>query len=134
MTSTQPPKLRFFLDASVPESVALVIESHGHQAIRHHQALAEGTTDAVVCETAIQNEAILVAVDSDMKHLSKRFKNANDRFKKLSLVMISCSGVMASKRLDHAMSLIEHEWSVSVAKVSRRLWFEISNHQFTTYR
>lgn len=129
-----PQQLRFMLDASAPESVAKAIEAAGHVAIRHNDVLAESTPDIVVCETAIANDAILVAVDADIKQLTKRFGNQNDRLKKLSMVLISCNSVMAAKRLTQAMSIIELEWRVSQQKVSSRLWLEIANHRFTTYR
>lgn len=131
--SAKPP-LRFFLDASVPDSVGKEIEAAGHDVIYHREALADGAKDPVVCQTAIENDAILVAVDADMKHLSKRFGKANDRFKKLDLLMCSCNAVMASKRVGQAISLVEHEWHISQSKTSRRLWVEITNHHILTYR
>lgn len=88
----------------------------------------------MVCETALANGAILVAVDKDMKQLTKRFNPDQERFKKLSMIQIACNGVIASKRLEQAMSMIEHEWLVSQKKAASRLWFEISNHRLTTYR
>ncbi|RWM28482.1 DUF5615 family PIN-like protein [Mesorhizobium sp.] len=126
--------LVFLLDASAPESVALAIEKVGHKAIRHNDVLAEGATDIVVCETALANGAILIAVDKDMKQLTKRFNPDQERFKKLSMIQIACNAVMASKRLEQALSMIEHEWAVSQKKAASRLWFEITNHRLTTYR
>jgi predicted nuclease of predicted toxin-antitoxin system len=126
--------LVFLLDASSPESVAKVIESAGHKAIRHNDVLAERTSDVVVCETAMKNNAILVAVDTDMKRLTRRFKPESDRFKKLSVVHLGCNAVMASKRMEQALSLIAHEFDVSCRKASSRVWMEITNHHFTTFR
>lgn len=126
--------LRFLLDASAPESVAAAFEKAGHIAIRHSEVLAEGASDVVVCETALKNDAILVAVDGDMRQLTKRFNPDNKRFKRLSMVQIACNGVMAAKRLDQAISVIEHEWVISQKKAASRLWFEITNHRLTTYR
>ncbi|YCI03321.1 DUF5615 family PIN-like protein [Ensifer sp. D2-11] len=133
MTNQSSP-LRFFLDASVPDSVGREIADAGHQVIYHREALSDGAKDPVVCETAMANDAILVAVDADMKHLSKRFGKSDDRFKKLDLLMCSCNAAMASKRVVQALSLIEHEWHVSQTKTSRRLWVEITNHHILTYR
>ena len=127
-------QLSFLLDASAPESVAVAIEKAGHKAIRHNDVLAEGATDIVVCETALANKAILIAVDKDMKQLTKRFNPDQARLKKLSMVQIACNAVMASKRLEQALTMIEHEWAVSQKKAAARLWFEISNHRLTTYR
>lgn len=126
--------LVFLLDASSPESVAKVIEGAGHKAIRHNDVLSEGATDVVVCETAMKNNAILVAVDNDMKRLTRRFKPENDRFKKLSVIHLGCNAVMASKRMEQALSLVAHEFDVSCRKASSRVWMEINNHHFTTFR
>lgn len=76
----------------------------------------------------------MVAVDGDMKRLTRRFKPENDRFKRLSVVLIACNAAMAAKRLEQAMSVIEHEWQISQKKAAARLWFEIGNHRLTTYR
>ncbi|NKM31476.1 DUF5615 family PIN-like protein [Rhizobium laguerreae] len=65
--------MRFFLDASVPDSVGQVLSAAGHEVIYHREALEEGVKDPVVCQTASANDAILVAVDKDMKQLTRRF-------------------------------------------------------------
>jgi predicted nuclease of predicted toxin-antitoxin system len=126
--------LRFFLDASVPDSVGIVLLDSGHEVIYHREALDEGAKDPVVCQTALENEAILVAVDGDMKQLTKRFGKTDDRFKNLPLLMCACNLPMASKRVSQAISLIEHEWEHSEEKVGRRLWLEITNHCISSYR
>jgi predicted nuclease of predicted toxin-antitoxin system len=127
---SQRPILRTFLDAGVPDSVASVFRKHGHTAILHREALPEKSTDAVVCATALANDAILVAIDGDMKTFAKRFgiSQGSTRFARLSIIRLCCNEVLASKRLEHAMSFIEHEWSVSEEKAARRLWVEIGPH------
>lgn len=127
-------QLVFLLDASAPESVALAIEKAGHQAIRHNDVLAEGASDVVVCETAMKNSAILVTVDTDMKRLTRRFKPEIDRFKKLSVIHLGCNAVMASKRMEQALTLVAHEFDLSCKKAASRVWMQITNHHFTTFR
>lgn len=126
--------LRFLLDASVPVSVGEALSKAGHTTIYHGEVLAEGAKDPLVCLTALQNDAILVAVDKDMKQLTKRFGVTDERFKNLSLLFCGCSLPTASKRITQAMSLIEHEWAHAEEKVGRRLWIEISNHYICTFR
>lgn len=126
--------MRFFLDASVPDSVGHVLAAAGHDVIYHRQALTDGSKDPVVCQTAMENGAILVAVDRDMKQLTKRFGVTDERFKNLSVLFCACTIPMAAKRVEQAISLIDHEWHFSEAKVGRRLWIEISNHQISTQR
>jgi predicted nuclease of predicted toxin-antitoxin system len=122
--------LRTFLDAGVPDSIAEVFQKHGHIAILHREALPEKSTDSVVCATALANDAILVAIDGDMKTIAKRFgiSHGSDRFARLSIIRLCCNEVMAAKRLEQAMSFIEHEWAVSEEKAARKLWIEIGPH------
>jgi predicted nuclease of predicted toxin-antitoxin system len=127
--------LRFFLDESVPAAVGEALSSAGHTVIKHHDALQEGANDIVVCQTAVANEAVLVAVDGDMRYLTQRYgKHADDRFKNLSLLMCGCGPVMAPKRVEYALSLIEHEWDHAEAKAGRRLWIEVEKHKLVTHR
>lgn len=126
--------MRFFLDASVPDSVGKVLASAGHEVIHHREALEEGAKDPVVCQTALANEAVLVAVDKDMKQLTKRFGVTDERFKNLSMVFCGCNIPLSASRVEQAISLIEHEWEYSEKKVGRRLLVEITNHQIATYR
>ena len=122
--------LKVFLDAGVPDSIARVFEKHGHFAVLHRDALPEKTSDEVVCATALANDAILIALDADMKSLAKRFgiSRGSDRFARLSLIRICCNEVLASKRINHAMTFIEHEWTFSAGKTARRLWVDIGPH------
>ncbi|MBY3201978.1 DUF5615 family PIN-like protein [Rhizobium laguerreae] len=126
--------MRFFLDASVPDSVGQVLSAAGHEVIYHREALEEGVKDPVVCQTASANDAILVAVDKDMKQLTRRFGVTDERFKNLSMVFCGCSIPVSANRVEQALSLVEHEWVYSKQKVGRRLLVEITNHQISTHR
>jgi predicted nuclease of predicted toxin-antitoxin system len=130
------PVLRVFLDAGVPDSVADVLSDRGHFVILYRQALAEKAGDDVVCTTALANDAILLAIDPDMKSFPKRYgiSKGSDRYSRLSLIWIGCNEVLAAKRLDQAMRLIEHEWNFSEEKAARRLWIEIGPHHIRTMR
>lgn len=120
----------------MPDSVANVLETSGHKAILHRDALAEKTPDDVVCATALANEAILVAIDQDMKRLAQRFGigRGSTRFARLSLIWLCCNETLAAKRLQQALSFIEHEWNVSEEKTARRLWVDIGPHFLRTNR
>lgn len=133
MTAKNPP-LRFFLDENVPRSVGVVLEDLGHVVIYLQDAIAKGASDPLVCTAAEQNEAILVSLDSDMKKLAKRYGATNGRFKKLSLVKLSCKATSAAQRMKIAMSLIVHEWEVSEGKLSRRLFIEIGQEAISIKR
>jgi len=78
----------------------------------------------------------LLAIDPDMKAFPKRYgiSKGSPRYASLSLIWIGCNEVLAAKRLEQAMSLIEHEWKFSEEKASRRLWIEIGPHHIRTMR
>ena len=98
--------------------------------------LGEKIDDDVVCTTALANDAILLAIDPDMKAFPKRYgiSKGSPRYSRLSLIWIGCNEVLAAKRLEQAMTLIEHEWKISEEKAARRLWIEISPHHIRTMR
>jgi predicted nuclease of predicted toxin-antitoxin system len=130
------PRLKTFLDAGVPDSVGATLEKHGHEVLYYRDVLPEKTADAIVCATALANEAILVAMDSDMKQFPKRFgiSQSSSRFDRLNIMRLCCSEVLAAKRLDQAMTLIEHERIFSGEKSARRLWIEIGAHHLRSNR
>jgi hypothetical protein len=108
----------------------------GHEVILHREVLPDATPDEVVCATALKNEAILVALDNDMKRIAKRYgaNPGNTRFAHLHLIRIGCNGILGAQRVDQAMSLIEHEWTFTKAKVARRMWVDVEPHSFRTHR
>lgn len=129
-------KFRAFLDAGVPDSVARVLSASGHQAIYHRDVLPDKTPDLVVAATSLANDAILVAIDKDMKQIAQRYGMTarNDRFRQLSLIRLCCDEVLASKRIEHAMSFVEFEWAFKLEKAARRMWVEIGPHHLKTNR
>jgi predicted nuclease of predicted toxin-antitoxin system len=126
------------LDEGTPVPVADPFVRNGHRVIHFHEVLTrgEGVKDAVVAAMAIQNNAALIAVDPDLTRLVRRFGSSpgNDRFKSLNLIWLSCGPVMATKRIEQAMSFIEHEWEFACRKRARRLWIDIGQHRMTSYR
>jgi predicted nuclease of predicted toxin-antitoxin system len=129
-------KFRAFLDAGVPDSVGRVFSEFGHTVIYHRNVLPDKTPDEAVCATALANEAILVAIDGDMKQMAKRYgvTPKGDRFDNLNIIRLACNEVLASKRLKHSISLILHEWAFCLEKPPRRLWVDVLPHQIRTHR
>lgn len=129
-------KIRVFLDAGVPDSVGRVFSEFGHIVIYHRDALPEKTPDEAVCATALANDAILVAIDGDMKQLAKRYgvTPKGNRFDSLNIIRLACNEVLASKRLKQSMTLILHEWQFCLEKPARRLWVDVMPHQIRTHR
>lgn len=127
-------RLKLLLDEGVPDAVGREFERAGHEVHYLRHVIATGSPDELVCVAAEQNDAILVACDGDMKQLVKRFGVGNGRFKKLSLIKISCESPAAAQRIKAAMSLLEHEWTISSGKIARRLFVEIFKESFSIKR
>jgi predicted nuclease of predicted toxin-antitoxin system len=129
-------KLRVLLDAGVPDSVGKKFEEFGHVVIYHREVLPETTPDDAVCATALESNAILVAIDADMKQFAKRYgvTPKGDRFDKLNIIRLCCDEVQAAHRLEQALPLIEQEWDFRQRKKARRMWVDIRAHSITTHR
>ncbi|MEJ0020063.1 MAG: DUF5615 family PIN-like protein [Acetobacteraceae bacterium] len=123
-------RFRTLLDAGVPDSVGRALTGRGHDVIDHRDVLPERTPDQVVAATALANDAVLVAFDHDMKQIAQRYGMTprGDRFERLSFIRFCCDEVLAAKRLQHAMTFVEHEWSVSLEIAARRMWVDIGTH------
>lgn len=129
-------RFRALLDAGVPDSVGRVLNGSGHGVIYHRDVLPEKTPDPVVAFIAQQNNAVLIAIDNDMKQIAQRYGVAShsDRFSRLNLIRLCCNEVLAAKRLEHAMSFVEVEWEFSTRKSARRMWVDIGAHFLRTNR
>ena len=121
---TERPRLRFFLDQGVPNSVGRAFEESGHYVIYGNRVLMPRDPDQKVCVDAQANNCILVAVDRDMRRIAKENGVSQSRFAALSFVHLMCNEVAAAQRVREAMSLIEHEWTVPGDRL-RRLHVEI---------
>jgi predicted nuclease of predicted toxin-antitoxin system len=131
-----PVQLRALLDEGVPDSVADTLKKLGHVAILHRDVLLSGASDEVVCAAALANDAILIAIDSDMKQLAKKYgvTPKGPRFDKLHIIRLCCEEPLAAKRLEQAISLIIHEWNFTMEKSARRLWVDVAPHFLRSYR
>jgi predicted nuclease of predicted toxin-antitoxin system len=136
LSAKKATALRVFLDAGVPDAVGHVFEKAGYGVIYYRHALPEKTADEVVCATALANDAILVAQDSDMKRLAKQYgiTPKGERFDRLSIIRLCCPEPQAAKRLQQALSLIELEWTYAKEKAARRLWVDVGPHHIRTNR
>lgn len=126
--------LRLFLDEGVPDSVGEAFAAAGHQVMFLRKNLATGSPDHLVCAFAEVNDAILVALDGDMKTLARGHGATKGRFKKLSLIKLSCRETKAADRVKAALSLIEHEWVRSADRDDRRIFIDIMDQVIRTLR
>lgn len=126
--------LRFFLDEGVPDSVGRYLSRAGHAVIYLRDAIPTGSADQLVCAASEANEAILVAMDGDMKKIAQRHGVGQSRFRRLNLIRLACRESRAATRLEEAMSLVEHEWSVGHGGRLRRIFIEILDSAIRTNR
>jgi hypothetical protein len=128
------PVLRLFLDEGVPDSVGHVFMAEGHNVAFLNKTMARGSPDPLVCIIADINNAILVALDGDMKRIAQGYGVGARTFLKLGLIKLSCYEPHAAGRVKEAMSLIEHEWNFSAGKSGRRIFIEILDTVIRTVR
>jgi predicted nuclease of predicted toxin-antitoxin system len=121
------------LDEGVADSVGRVLEENGHRVIYANKEIP-GSSDLVVCAFAELNRSILVAIDGDMKQIAKNHGVGSGRFKRLSLLKISCREWVAAERVSQLMTLIEHEWKHSPTPDGRRLFVEIKDTVVSSFR
>jgi predicted nuclease of predicted toxin-antitoxin system len=128
------PVLKFFLDHNVPASVGRVLQDSGHTVLYLTDVIAENSPDQLVCAVAEANDCILVGHDGDMRQLAQRHGVGQRRFRKLSLIKLSCRETRSAQRVSEAMTLIEHEWEYSAASTDRRIFIEIGDSVISTKR
>lgn len=115
-------------------SVGQRFEDAGHHVIYFHEAAVPGSPDQLVCTISEGNKAVLVALDGDMRKVAQRRGVGQRRFRRLSLIKLSCRETKAAARVDEAMSLIEHEWKIASQKSDRRIFIEIGDGVIRTVR
>ena len=106
---------------------------YGHEVAFLNKTLARGSPDQLVCTIADINEAVLVALDGDMKRIAQEYGIGGRRFLRLGLLKLSCFEPDAPRRLREAMSLIEHEWMLTDGSEGRRIFIEISDRVIRSY-
>jgi len=119
--------LKLLLDEGVPDSVGRVFQGFGHDVTSLNRTAARGSKDHFVCTLADLHESILVALDGDMKRIAQAHGLGARKFLKLGLIKLSCKAPMAAKRVESAMSLIEHEWAHGEFNPRRRIFVEIGD-------
>jgi predicted nuclease of predicted toxin-antitoxin system len=131
--SDAPTILKLFLDEGVPDSVGKCFEEAGHSVI-YGNIVSPGAPDQLVSAISEANEAILVALDADMKRIARQHGVGKVRFRRLSLIKLSCRETRAAARVRVSMSLIEHEWRVANRRGERRIFIEIGDSIIRTFR
>jgi predicted nuclease of predicted toxin-antitoxin system len=126
--------IKFFLDNCVPDSVAHVLRDAGHEVIFLRETIPKDSPDQVVARISEALDAVLVSYDKDFKVLAPRIGVGQRRFRKLSRVGFRCREPQAARRIEAALSLIEHEWEAAQLTADKRIIIEISETAIRTIR
>jgi predicted nuclease of predicted toxin-antitoxin system len=127
--------MRFFIDQNVPDSVVRFLATRGYEVVLLRNRIPTESPDSLVAAVAEANNAILVTFDSDFKSLVSRIGIGRRRFAKLSLIRFEkCRESQAARRIETALSLIEHEWAVGSSERDRRMFIVITGQTIRTHR
>jgi hypothetical protein len=99
------PKLRFFLDQNVPDSVGRYLQGRGHSVERLRYHIAEESPDPIVGMTALKAGRILVSWDKDFN--SQRFRQ--ERFAGLSRISLSGEGPTLLAAMKEHIDVVEFQ-------------------------
>ena len=127
-------RIRFFIDNCVPDSVAGVLRNAGHEVILLRDSIAPDAPDSFVAAVAELHGAVLVSYDKDFRSLAPRIGVGQRRFRTLSRIGFKCSEPQAARRLESALSLIEHEWTLAQSVPDKRIMIEIGPTYIRTIR
>ncbi len=126
--------ISFFIDNCVPDSVGRALKAAGHQVVNLREVIAPDSPDQVVATLCDQNGLVLVSLDKDFDELHKRAGVSRRRFRKLRRIKIACDEPSAARRVQLALSLIEHEVVVADQRPDKRMIVEIGHTRITTVR
>lgn len=103
--ATERPKLRFFLDQNVPDSIGRYLRGRGHSVLflRHH--IPDNSPDPVVGMTALQAGRILITCDRDFN--AQRFRQ--DRFSELSIISLCGPGPTLLNAIKEHIEVVEFQ-------------------------
>lgn len=113
--------------------MALFLKTAGHEVIEHREALHKGASDNQVALTAVENNAILIAFDSDFKSIASRWQTSSRKLRKLSRIHMRCKEPESVRRLKLGLSFIEHGWEVAKQN-DGRIFIEVQGNGFKTTR
>jgi predicted nuclease of predicted toxin-antitoxin system len=124
--------IKFFTDHNVPDSVGRKLAEAGHKTVLLRERLAPNAPDPLVAAFAEMFGAVLVSFDHDFKTLAPRAGVGKRRFQKLSRIALRC--FEPERRIECALSLIEHEWSYAQNSHDKRMIVEIGRTYIRTIR
>jgi predicted nuclease of predicted toxin-antitoxin system len=132
MASVLP--LKFFVDQCVPDSVGRMLKEAGYAVELLREKLATDSPDQLVATYSELSGAVLISLDRDFRSLAPRVGIGQQRFRRLSRIGIRCEEPIAARRIESALSLIEHEWELAQRSSDKRMIIEVGPTYIRTIR
>lgn len=127
------PKIPFFTDQCVPDSVGNALVRAGHDLVRLRTCMATDTADPVIAVACSRNGQVLVSHDHDFRQIAKRLRITQRQYRlSLHRIDLRCSEPEGATRIIEALSLIEHEWLL--VRDGRPMVVEVRSQTIYTHR
>jgi len=111
------PKLPFFLDNNVPDSIGDYLQGRGHSVYRQRAYIPTDSPDPVVATTAMEAGRILVTQDKDFNN--QRFMK--ERFSRLSRISLVGPAHTLLPAMKEHIDLLEFQWTRGRAQGVERM-------------
>lgn len=128
------PRIPFFTDNNVPDSVGNALYSAGHEVKRLRDCMARDSADQIVAIACAIHGYVLVTHDKDFRAIAKRLGITQRQYQKLHRVSLRCKEVNSTARITGALSLIEREWDYARKAGDWQMQIEISEVSIRTVR
>jgi len=113
----QRPRIQFFTDNCVADSVGEAIIANGHDLTRLRDCMPRDTKDPLVALACVESAHVLVSHDNDFREIAKRLQTTQKQYRKLlHRVDLKCFEPDAAKRLTAVMPLVESEWLLAIER------------------
>ena len=127
--------MQFYLDENVAASVQRVLETAGHSVVWTREITSEGVADDVVAAVAESAVATLVSHDKDFKKIAPRIPDGQRRrFRRLSMIRLSCKKPRAAERIATVLPYIEFDYGQRESLPDRRSIIEVKTDLVSIWR
>ncbi|MCC7363346.1 MAG: DUF5615 family PIN-like protein [Dehalococcoidia bacterium] len=127
--------MRLIVDENVPESVAVFLETRGHEVLRVRDHFGRMTPDEFIAWAGDEFEAVVVTLDRDFKALAARAPaGGRQRFRRLGYISLRCKEPRAPERIGEFIEEIEREHARAQSRRDRRLIVEITESSYRIVR
>jgi predicted nuclease of predicted toxin-antitoxin system len=126
-----PPRMLLLIDENVPNSVAQLFSSRGHDVRFVRDLLPAGTPDPVVATVGDRLSAIVVTWDRDFESLVKRIPEGNRaKFRRLGRISFRCNETQGRALLERWIDHIEFHYKSALQKDDFRMIVQIQDSGF----